>query len=332
MKAERVHEILRRFPALKILVLGDFFLDQYLMLDRDLSERSVETGLEAYQVTKIRNSPGAAGTVCNNLRALDLSVIALGAIGKDGRGFDLMEALGARGVDTRLMIESDRIMTPTYTKPMLSGTNEPVHELERLDIKNRKPLPAEIEASILANIEAILPEIDGILITDQVQEDGCGVMTERVRRKVAEIGGRHPEKSILVDSRLRTGQYEQVILKCNLSEALKTTGTETVEAAAAAFSRRNVRGSFITLGCGGIYVTQNGPGSIAPGIPVSGPIDICGAGDSAASGILSALCAGASWLEAAEIGNRVASITIRQLGTTGTASREEVAAVNATSE
>jgi len=165
-----------------------------------------------------------------------------------------------------------------------------------------------------------------------VQEEGCGVMTERIRRKVTEIGASHPEMPILVDSRMRTGCYEHVTLKCNLSEALKTTQTDTMEAAASIFSQRNVRGSFITLGCEGIYVTQDGIGSIVPGIPVTGPVDICGAGDSAASGILSALCAGASYIEAAGIGNRVASITIRQLGTTGMASRDEVAAVIANLE
>ena len=42
--------------------------------------------------------------------------------------------------------------------------------------------------------------------------------------------------------------------------------------------------------------------------------------DSATSGIVSALLAGATPLDAAAIGNLAASITIQQLGTTGTAS------------
>jgi len=42
--------------------------------------------------------------------------------------------------------------------------------------------------------------------------------------------------------------------------------------------------------------------------------------------IVTALCAGATPVEAAEIANLVASITIQQLGTTGTATREQVLA------
>ena len=48
------------------------------------------------------------------------------------------------------------------------------------------------------------------------------------------------------------------------------------------------------------------------------------AGDSAGAGIVSALCAGASTVEASAVGNLAASITVQQLGTTGTASPEQV--------
>jgi sugar/nucleoside kinase (ribokinase family) len=42
------------------------------------------------------------------------------------------------------------------------------------------------------------------------------------------------------------------------------------------------------------------------------------------SGIVAALCCGASHVEAAQVGNLVASITIQQIGTTGTATRAQV--------
>jgi len=61
-----------------------------------------------------------------------------------------------------------------------------------------------------------------------------------------------------------------------------------------------------------------------PGVRVSGPIDIVGAGDSTMAGIVSALCSGATLVEAAQVGNLVASITIQQIGTTGTATRQQV--------
>ncbi|HND52485.1 MAG TPA: PfkB family carbohydrate kinase, partial [Pirellulaceae bacterium] len=47
-------------------------------------------------------------------------------------------------------------------------------------------------------------------------------------------------------------------------------------------------------------------------------------GDSATAGIVASLLAGASPEEAAAVGNLVASITVQQLGTTGTASPAQV--------
>jgi sugar/nucleoside kinase (ribokinase family) len=63
---------------------------------------------------------------------------------------------------------------------------------------------------------------------------------------------------------------------------------------------------------------------LVPGYSVAGPIDIVGAGDAATSGIITALLSGADELEAAALGNLVASITIQQLGTTGKATPDQV--------
>jgi sugar/nucleoside kinase (ribokinase family) len=68
---------------------------------------------------------------------------------------------------------------------------------------------------------------------------------------------------------------------------------------------------------------SDGP-TLAPAVPPRGPVDIVGAGDAAMAGITCALCAGASVAEAAEIGCLAAGVTIRQVGTTGTASRKQI--------
>src|SRR2546422_8018639 len=87
--------ILQRIPKLTIGVVGDLFLDRYLDLDAALMEPSLETGLDAYQVVRVRSSPGAAGTVINNLAALGVGRIRpVAVIGDDGEGHELRQALG----------------------------------------------------------------------------------------------------------------------------------------------------------------------------------------------------------------------------------------------
>ncbi|HIE50312.1 MAG TPA: hypothetical protein EYP85_01015 [Armatimonadetes bacterium] len=115
MKEQRLQEILARFDGVTVLVVGDFFLDKYLVIDRALSEVSLETGLEAYQVVEVRCSPGAAGTVTSNLRALEVQVVALGVIGDDGEGYELKRGLRERGVWLDYLLERPDRFTPTYT-------------------------------------------------------------------------------------------------------------------------------------------------------------------------------------------------------------------------
>jgi sugar/nucleoside kinase (ribokinase family) len=63
---------------------------------------------------------------------------------------------------------------------------------------------------------------------------------------------------------------------------------------------------------------------VVPAYPVTGPIDVVGAGDSSSAGIACAVAAGASLEAAATFGNLVASVTIQQIGTTGTASPDQL--------
>src|SRR5437879_1240754 len=126
-----LQQILVRLPALTIGVVGDLFLDRYLDLDASLTEPSLETGLDAYQVVRVRSYAGAAGTVINNLAALGVGRIdAIAIIGDDGEGYELRQALHAlRAVNTDQIFSADGRRTPTYTKPMLMEPGKPAREL-----------------------------------------------------------------------------------------------------------------------------------------------------------------------------------------------------------
>jgi rfaE bifunctional protein kinase chain/domain len=332
MDQDRLDALLNRLPAVRVLVVGDFFLDKYLIIDRQLAEVSLETGLEAHQVVEIRTSPGAAGTVASNLRALDVGVVALSITGDDGQAYELRQGLVTRGVDIEPLLQRPDRFTPTYTKPMLREADGREHELQRLDIKNRAPLPEAVEQTLIARLHEIVPRVHGVVISDQVQERNCGVITDRVRDEIAALARSYPQQVFIADSRERIGSFREVIVKPNWREASQAVGvTEEepsslarAEACAAELSRRTRRSVFITLGAEGILVCTGEAGRHVPAVPVTGPIDVVGAGDSVMAGIVAALCAGAEPEEAALVGNLAASITIQQIGTTGTASRRQV--------
>jgi bifunctional ADP-heptose synthase (sugar kinase/adenylyltransferase) len=66
--------------------------------------------------------------------------------------------------------------------------------------------------------------------------------------------------------------------------------------------------------------------SYVPAHRVGGPIDICGAGDSSASGFALSLAAGAAPWEAACVAGLCSEVTIQQIGATGAASAAQVLA------
>jgi rfaE bifunctional protein kinase chain/domain len=334
---ERVAAVLHRFPSLTVAVVGDFFLDKYMVLDPALAERSIETGLEARQVVAIRCSPGAAGTVTNNLSALGAGTIhAIGVTGDDGEGYDLRRGLAATRVLTDRLIPVASRFTPTYTKPMVLHDGHEI-EAERLDIKNREPLPADLEDAVIRSLlDVAQGGVDAVLVADQVQERNCGVVTDRVRDAIIALGATVP-CLIMADSRERIAEFRNVVVKPNRAEvraALGLAGTGDAESSSAeaaetgrALAARNGRPVFITLAADGILACTASAATHVHALPTRGEIDIVGAGDSVFAGIACSLASGASPSEAAYIGNLCASVTIHKLGTTGTASPEEILAL-----
>lgn len=326
-----VTQMLQEIPNRKIAVIGDFFLDNYLIIDPDLAEISLETGKTANQVVQIKHSPGAAGSVTSNLSAIGVGeIFAIGAIGEDGAGYDLIRDLQKTRVDCRYLVRSTEMFTPTYTKPM-KKLGVKLEEQERLDIKNRKTINPEIEKQILANLESCFSQIDGLIVADQVEEANCGVISDRVRAYLIALGEKHPDKIIFADSRARINQFSNIIIKPNKYEAYfalhgkrsQQITRRDAEEIGLNLARKTRKPVIITLEKEGALVCTDRITHI-PGILVDGEIDTVGAGDSFSAGFVSARCTGAEFDEAAFAGNIVASITITKIGTTGTASPAEI--------
>ncbi len=332
MTPARLQELLAKFRALRVAVVGDFFLDKYLEVDPRLAEPSLETGKTAHQVVVIRKSPGAAGTVVNNLAALGAGTLyALGAIGEDGEGFDLGHGLERLGCATDGLVRSAEMFTPTYLKPRDVHIAGLMGEHSRYDTKNRMPLPAKIAQEVHAKLQALMGELDAVVIMDQVETENCGVVSTALRGVLNDLAAQSPRVIFWADSRRFIREYRRMIIKPNQFEAVgrphPLPGEEVdlplLKLAMERLRHQNQATVFVTCGAQGMIVSDPKM-TLVPGVRVTGPIDPTGAGDSVTAGAVLTLASGGTPEEAALVGNLVASITIQQLGATGTASPLQV--------
>jgi rfaE bifunctional protein kinase chain/domain len=328
MRSDRFNAITGRYASVRVVLLGDFCLDRYLEIDPARAETSIETGLPVRNVVRVRSQPGGTGTILNNLVALGVGALRLvGFCGEDGEGYELQRGLRAlRGVCMDGFVATGERRTFTYCKPLLMHSGRPPEELNRLDSKNWDPTPAAIEDRLIAGLRKAAEGADAVIVLDQVDVADTGVVTARVREALGDLARRNPGLLILADSRRGLAGWPAVGFKMNAAELGAMLGGRPPESIdevcsqARSLADRHGRPVFVTLSERGMVGALDGGAAVhVPSLPVRGPIDIVGAGDSVTANLTAALAAGAGVGEAMELAMAGASEVIHQLGTTGTA-------------
>jgi rfaE bifunctional protein kinase chain/domain len=333
MNEARFESITSRYGTLRILVVGDFCLDRYLEIDPAKQETSIETGLPVHNVVNVRAQPGAAGTILNNLVALGVAEIyPVGFCGLDGEGFELWRALEAKpGVRLTGFVQTSDRRTFTYCKPLVMSPGKPPVELNRFDSKNWTPMPAPLQGQLINHLANLVESADAVVLMDQVDTPETGVVTRKLLDAVKDLAKRKPNLPILADSRRGLRDFPPVIFKMNAAELSALSGTKAnlsldeIKKLAQELAHKNSCAVFITAADQGMVgASPSRDAEHVAALPVRGPIDIVGAGDAVTANLAVALAAGAEQREALELANAAASVVIHQLGTTGTASVQQI--------
>ena len=318
-------QILNELQQRSALIVGDICLDRWCTYDPATAEPSRETGIPRIGIVSTEVTPGAGGTVANNLAALGIGRAAvLGVIGDDGFAHELTRSLNVRDILTDLLVRSKEVSTFTYTKLINASTG--IEDLPRVDFINTQPLPASIEQEVLAHLREFAPSFDVVFVSDQADTKRGGVVTPAVRALLEEIASANPSKVIWVDSRVRVERFRKMTLKPNETEANAASiglfGAVDYQRLRAYADSKLM---FVTKGAEGVMIVEDGAETLVPAHTIQNPVDICGAGDSFSAGAALALAITGSAVEAARFGNLVASITIMKRGT-GVATPAEVLA------
>lgn len=331
MRKEQLKIILEDISSVKIAVIGDFCLDSYWFIDEAMSEISVETNQATRPVREQRYSLGGAGNVAGNLAAMGVKdVRAFGVIGPDPFGAEMVKIMRGNGINPdSLLIQEKQWSTHTYAKPYIADK-----ELNRIDFGNYNLLSKETADDLIANLINEIPEVDVVLINQQVPS---GIHTDYFKQRLLTVISQFPNKMFIVDSRNFNDFYHGTIRKMNDTEAACLCGLNKtpddavlyseVAACAEELYKRFKKPLFITCGQkGSLTISEKGISNIS-GLMIIGRVDTVGAGDSYLAGAASALAAGYDMEVAAVIGTLVAGVTVQKLFQTGTATPEEIMAI-----
>ncbi len=322
---------LDRIDGARVGLIGDLALDIYWYADMKKSELSRETPHYPLPVVREVVQLGAGGNAAANIAALKPGSFACaGVCGDDWRGGLLRERAALLGADlSGLAVEPGRF-TQSYCKPMRMGISDVVYEDPRIDFAALADPSAETERQMLAWLDRMDGELNVLCVCDQFAH---GALTDAAVERLGRM-----KTTVIVDSRSRIEAYRaragRLILKPNEDEcraALTRLGVEDPgEPEALARTLSGVTGADILLTLGGegslFYTARTGEVIRTPAVKVTGPVDICGAGDTTLAAFACGLAAGFTEAEAARLAAAASSVTVKKLGTTGTASREEIRA------
>jgi D-glycero-beta-D-manno-heptose-7-phosphate kinase len=319
MNSERLGEIVRQFKNKKIMVLGDFVADDYILGRTSRISREAPVLILEYASRQI--VLGGAGNATSNLAALGATVLPVGIVGDDDSGREIIRQLNRSGIDTALLVVDPGRATSTKTRIMAGGRHQHTaqQQVVRIDRSPSGPISEEHQRKFLKALDESIDQVDGLIVSDY----DYGVLSPRVIEKVNQIAKRG-ERIITVDSRFRILSFHGVTaVTPNEPEVEEALGIHFVdeeaavrEAAERILERVNSKAVLITRGSRGIALLE--AGHKAEFIPVFGTdeiADVTGAGDTVIAVFTLALTGGASFSEAANLANIGGGIVVMKSGT-----------------
>jgi D-beta-D-heptose 7-phosphate kinase/D-beta-D-heptose 1-phosphate adenosyltransferase len=301
--------MLDRYPGMHVWVVGDLMLDEYVM--GAVERISPEAPVPVVRVRDTEHRLGGAANVARQVAALGATVSLAGVIGEDAAGDDFLRLCSASNIDTRAVIRLPE--RRTTRKLRVLGHSQ---QLLRLDWEDVKPCVPQFTSRMLSKL-AEGPRADAIILSDYAK----GVLTPETISGMAALRGEAP---VVVDPKHRdfTRYRGATTITPNLREleaaagqSLDADDAEAIAAAARPLAQAaGLEAMVVTLGDRGMLVVPVQGNAVAVPAIQRAVYDVTGAGDTAISVLALSLAARASLLEAAQLANAAAGVSVGQIG------------------
>lgn len=325
--------IIRRFPKVKILVIGDLILDEYIW--GQVERISPEAPVPVLWAGQHNYVPGGAANVASNIHALDAQVALVGVVGSDRNKEIFLSELRKRKIPD-CGIFSERNRHTTLKTRVIAGHQQVV----RVDWEHTHALSKELNHKIIGFIRKNIAKFDAIIIEDY----GKGVINRHLLAEIISLA-RARGLVITVDPKEENFQFyrgvtcitpnrkemENAIRNLKLSDTTnkfrlnsdKLRKPGDIDAASrSVLEYLDLDSVLVTLGEHGMQLFEKNGRLVNIPTVAQEVFDVSGAGDTVISVFTLALASGATKLEAAHLANFAAGIVVGKIGTATTNRKE----------
>jgi D-beta-D-heptose 7-phosphate kinase/D-beta-D-heptose 1-phosphate adenosyltransferase len=305
------HLDLKGFSALRVLVAGDFMLDEYLW--GRVERISPEAPVAVVDVERETRTLGGAGNVVNNLVALGAQVEVLGLVGEDNPARLLRQELARLGVSGAGLFADPQRRTSRKTR--IIGNAQ---QVVRIDRESRSPFPATFAEAVRGFLEERLSFCQALVLSDYSK----GTLTPELLQELIQRG-HDRELPVVVDPKgADFSRYAgATVITPNRKEAELAVGQplarweDLVRSGHGLRERLSLNHLLVTLGSEGMLLfPRQGPELHIPA-RAREVYDVSGAGDTVVALMALGL---AQWRDpalAATLANIAAGVVVGKVGT-----------------
>lgn len=300
------------FRSFHVAVLGDFMLDRYIY--GEARKISPEAPVPVLDFSEEVMAPGGAGNVVANLTGLGLSVTAVGRIGNDTFGDNLLNLQPMVIADTSYMIRNGK----TTVKTRIMGSRR--QQMLRIDNEEFFMPKTNDRQIVLDSLKKCIDKgIDGVIFSDY----GKGFCSTELCSSVIYLCKNHGIP-VFIDPKNNDWSHYQgaFLISPNIKELIAVAGSEInnedeeiVTQGKALLEKYNVDNLLVTRSEKGATLI-NGRGFFHERVINKAEVfDVSGAGDTMIAVVTAFYIAGVPLVDCISVANIASQIVIEKIGT-----------------
>jgi D-beta-D-heptose 7-phosphate kinase / D-beta-D-heptose 1-phosphate adenosyltransferase len=298
-----------RFADLNIWVIGDLMLDEYVT--GTVERISPEAPVPVVRAQSTEHRLGGAANVARQIAALGARASLAGICGDDAAGEELLQLCAASGIDTRAVLR----LSARHTTRKLRVVSHS-QQLLRLDWEDIQPCAANVTLQLLEKLGSGAPPA-AIILSDYAK----GVLTPETLAAVLRsraaiprvVDPKHRDYARYRGATTVTPNLHELEVACGHALPVEDTGA-IAAAARALMASAGLESMVVTLGNRGMLVVPQEAAEVAVPAMRHEVYDVTGAGDTAIAVLTLGLAAKAPLIEAAQLANAAAGVSVCQVG------------------